>query len=81
MATSKFVKCIVVLNGIPGCGKSTLASLMYDKLGHLLIEGDTEITYQSDLIPVITKRDLGVIVISYDVLIPENITLDDLVST
>jgi hypothetical protein len=30
---------------------------------------------------VTTKRDLGVIVISYDVLIPENITLDDLVST
>lgn len=65
----KSSKCLVVLSGIPGCGKSTLAKLLYDKLGSMYVEEQWSHLKSS--------KCLDVIVVSYDELIPENIPLDD----
>ncbi|XP_071169295.1 L-seryl-tRNA(Sec) kinase-like isoform X1 [Mytilus edulis] len=66
--SSKSSKCLVVLSGIPGCGKSTLAKLLYDKLGGIYVEEQST--------HVKSSKCFDVIVVSYDELIPENIPLD-----
>lgn len=67
--SSKSSKCLVVLSGIPGCGKSTLAKLLYDKLGGICVE-EQSTHFKS-------SKCFDVIVVSYDELIPENIPVDD----
>lgn len=70
--STKIMKCIVLLSGIPGCGKTTLSRLLYGQLNTILTEGKEKTNQE----PAVT-REIAVVVISYDDLIPENINIDE----
>ena len=69
----KLTKCLVVLSGIPGCGKTTLAKFIFNQLESCMEDRDNTEQLSG-------KRDnCEVILISYDDFIPNDLTLDDTV--